>query len=46
MGSKWNREFWARGYYVATVGDVTEEAVREYIAKQQEESYKEDRDLK
>ena len=46
MGSKWNREFWARGYYVATVGEASEEAVRKYIAKQQEESYKEDRAVK
>ncbi len=22
--SRWNKVFWARGYYVATVGDVTE----------------------
>ena len=22
--SKWNKAFWARGYYVATVGNVTE----------------------
>ena len=24
--SKWNKAFWARGYYVATVGNVTEDA--------------------
>lgn len=22
--SKWNKAFWARGYYVATVGNATE----------------------
>ena len=43
LGEKWNREFWARGYYVATVGDVNEETVKQYIALQQEESRKEDR---
>jgi putative transposase len=43
MGQKWNREFWARGYYVSTVGDVNEEAVKKYIAQQVEESRKEDR---
>ena len=46
MGSKWNREFWARGYYVTTVGDITEEAVSSYIAEQQEESMKEDKATK
>ena len=46
MGTKWNRSFWARGYYVATVGDVDEEAVRNYIRLQQEESYKEERATK
>jgi putative transposase len=43
LGSKWDREFWARGYYVTTVGDVNEETVRQYIAKQEEESRKEAR---
>ena len=26
-GSKWDRTFWARGYYVTTIGDVAEDAV-------------------
>ena len=43
LGEKWNREFWARGYYVTTVGEVNEETVRQYIARQEEESRKEDR---
>ena len=46
MGTKWDRSFWARGYYVATVGDLSEEAVKKYIAEQQEESFKEDRAIK
>ncbi len=46
LGSKWDREFWARGYYVTTVGDVNEETVRQYIAKQEEESRKEARAVK
>ena len=29
--SKWNKAFWARGYYVATVGNVTEDAIKKYI---------------
>ena len=46
MGNKWNREFWARGYYVATIGYADEETIKKYIAQQQEESYKEDRAIK
>ncbi len=42
MANKWNREFWARGYYVATVGNITEDAIKHYIQEQQEESKKED----
>ena len=30
-GSKWDRKFWARGYYVSTVGNITEEAIKRYI---------------
>ena len=30
------RNFWARGYYVATVGDVNEETIRNYIKEQEE----------
>ena len=40
--SKWNKAFWARGYYVATVGNVTESAIKKYIKEQSEESQKED----
>jgi len=46
MGTKWDRSFWARGYYVTTVGEVNEEVVRNYIVQQQEESYKEERAIK
>jgi len=42
QGSKWNRKFWARGYYVATVGNITEEAIKRYIQEQQEEAKKEE----
>ena len=35
--SKWGaRDFWARGYYVSTVGNVNEETVRKYIQEQEE----------
>lgn len=30
----WGRHFWARGYFVASSGDVTEEAIAEYIRNQ------------
>ena len=46
MGSKWDREFWARGYYVSTIGDITEEAIKKYIVAQQEETMKEERAIK
>jgi putative transposase len=45
MGSKYNRHFWARGCYVATVGEVSQEAVKKYILEQQAEDRKEDRTL-
>ena len=31
LESKWNKVFWARGYHVATVGNITEEAIKKYI---------------
>lgn len=46
MGTKWDRSFWARGYYVATIGDINEDAVKKYIIEQQEESFKEERAVK
>ena len=46
MGNKWNREFWARGYFVTTLGYRNEETVRKYIIAQQNESYKEGRAIK
>ena len=42
LQSKWDKAFWARGYYVATIGNVTESAIKKYIAEQSEESRKED----
>jgi putative transposase len=30
----WRQHVWARGYFVATAGNVTDEAVREYIRHQ------------
>jgi putative transposase len=42
LQSKWNKAFWARGYYVATIGNVTEEAIKRYIQEQSEESKREE----
>ena len=40
--SKWDKAFWARGYYVETIGNITDEAVQKYIKEQAEESRRED----
>ena len=42
VGSKWDRSFWVRGYYVSTVGNITEDAIKRYIQEQQEESKQEE----
>ncbi len=42
LQSKWNKAFWARGYYVETIGNITGEAVQKYIKEQAEASRKED----
>jgi putative transposase len=34
----WGRHLWARGYFVATTGTVTDEAVAQYIEKQDAET--------
>jgi len=33
---KYNRHFWARGYYCETVGNVNEETIKRYIREQYE----------
>ena len=43
--SFWGRHLWARGYFVATSGNVTDEAVAQYIATQDAEP-KDDADFK
>ena len=42
LQSKWDKAFWARGYYVETIGNITDEAVQKYIKEQAEELRKED----
>lgn len=40
---KWtDRHFWARGYYVSTVGNVNEETIIQYIKEQEENDKLED----
>jgi putative transposase len=34
----WDRHLWARGYFVATTGNVTDEMVAEYVEKQDAEA--------
>ena len=46
LGNKFERDFWARGYYVSTVGNVNQETVRKYIQDQEQESYRESRATK
>lgn len=41
LQSKWDKAFWAGGYYVETIGNITDEAVQKYIKEQAEESRKE-----
>ncbi len=38
----WGRHVWARGYFCATVGTVTQEQIKEYIEKHESEPYVDD----
>lgn len=42
LQSKWNKSFWARGYYVSIIGNITEDAIKKYIQEQSDESRKEE----
>ena len=41
LGNKFERDFWAFGYYVYTNENVDEATIRKYTREQEEESYKE-----
>ena len=43
---KWDKSFWARGYFVGTVGNVTEEVIKRYIAEQEIYAKTEDQPMK
>ena len=40
--SFWGQHLWARGYFAATVGTITDEAVKEYIENQDIETQDDD----
>ncbi len=42
LTTKWSKSFWARGYYVTTVGNITEDAIKKYIQEQEKEAKKEE----
>ena len=42
LQSKRDKAFWARGYYVEIIGNVTEAAIKKYIEEQSDESWKEE----
>jgi len=46
QGGKWDRHFWATGYHVTTIGNVTDSAIQEYIREQEEKDRQEDRTLR
>jgi putative transposase len=42
----WGRHLWGRGYFVASVGNVSEEMIAQYIENQQDMERTEDADFK
>ena len=42
----WGRHLWSRGYFVASVGEVTEEIISKYIENQEKMERDEDADFK
>ena len=42
----WGRHLWARGYFVASTGNVTDEVIKQYIEMQGEKAPTEDEDFK
>ena len=41
----WGRHLWARGYFVATLGNLTDEVIMEYIKNQEIEDNDKDSDF-
>lgn len=42
----WGRHLWARGYFVASTGNVTDDVIKQYIEMQGEKAPMEDEDFK
>lgn len=42
LQSKWEKSFRARRYYVYTIGNITEDAIKKYIQEQSDESRREE----
>jgi putative transposase len=42
----WGRHLWARGYFAASTGNVTEEVIKKYIEEQDRMERDEDADFK
>ena len=42
----WGRHLWARGYFVASTGNVTDDVIKQYIEMQGEKAPTEDEDFK
>lgn len=42
LQSKWEKSFRARRYYVYTIGNITDDAIKKYIQEQSDESRKEE----
>ena len=42
LQSRWDKSFWARGYYVEMIGNITDAAVERYIREQADKSRDED----
>ena len=38
----WGQHFWARGYFVVTVGNVNEKDIKKYLEEQEEHHKKDD----
>ena len=38
LQSKWDKAFWARGYYVETIGNITDEAVQKVYKKSKQKN--------
>jgi putative transposase len=41
----WGRHLWARGYFAASSGNVTDEIIKQYIESQGQESTGDDKDF-